>query len=292
VTTRIQIPAGKVRSTTARVVAAALLSVGLVAATLAATAPATSAAAEPTAHKAAKPAPPAIVEQVDPKSVEALRRMSAYLQSLSAFELTSQTSLDLVLHDGQKVLVDGVARYKVRRPAGFVIDVESNMKTRRFFYDGKQFTIVAPKLGYFATVAAPPTNREALEVLWTRYRVALPLEDLFRWSDPSGARDVSLESGFRAGTAIVDGVETEQYVFREPGFDWQVWIQTGDQPLPRKIVIVDLSDPARPAYTARLTWNVTPTITADDFTFRPGKDAHLVHLGVVAPQGGRGGSRE
>jgi hypothetical protein len=220
-------------------------------------------------------------ERVDPKSVEALRRMSGYLQGLPAFALTSQTSLDLVLRDGQKVQIDGVARYKVRRPNSFVIDVDTNLKTRRFIYDGKQFTIYAPKLGYFATVSAPPTIRETLELLWTKFGLALPIEDLFRWSDPNGARDDTLKSGFRVGTAVLDGVETDQYAFREPGFDWQIWIQKGDQPVPRKLVIEDHTDPANPAYIARLTWDVSPTLAPDEFAFQPGKDAKAVHLSAI-----------
>jgi len=243
------------------------------------------------AAAAPAPAQPAIVERVDPKSVEALQRMSAYLQALPAFGLTSQTSLDLVLRDGQKVMIDGVGRYKVRRPAGFAIDIESNLKARRFIYDGKQFTIFAPKLGYFATVAAPATNRETLDVLWTRYGIALPLEDLFRWSDPNGARDDRLQSGFRVGTVVLDGVDTEQYVFREPGFDWQIWIQTGDKPLPLKLVIVDRTDPSHPAYVARLTWDVSPTFADNDFAFRPDKDAKPVHISLITSVQSAGGAR-
>jgi hypothetical protein len=270
----------------------AVLILGLPAATSVA-APVTTPTTGPAAPAGVQlsPAEEAVVEKVDPTAVAALRRMSAYLQSLPAFAMTSQTSLDLVLRDGQKVQVDGVARYKVRRPAGFVIDVETNLKSRRFIYDGKQFTIYAPKVGYFATTAAPPTNREALDMLWTKYGIALPLEDLFRWSDPSGARDDQLQSGFRVGTVVLDGVETDQYVFREPHFDWQVWIQTGDKPLPRKLVIIDRTDPTQPAYAARLTWDVNPAFAETDFAFQPGKDAKLVHLGVVASEQPTGGSR-
>jgi hypothetical protein len=222
-----------------------------------------------------------VQETVDPKSVDALRRMSGYLQGLPAFALNSQTSLDLVLRDGQKVQVDGVARYQVRRPNGFVIDVDSNMKTRRFIYDGKQFTVFAPKVGYFATISAPPTIRETLELLWTKFGLALPLEDLFRWSDPGGARDDTLKSGFRVGSAVLDGVETDQYAFREPGLDWQIWIQKGDQPIPRKLVIVDRTDPAGPTYTARLTWDLSPTLGPDTFAFQPGKDAKSIHISAI-----------
>jgi hypothetical protein len=244
------------------------------------------AAVKPAAHKTSAAAP-AVVEKVDPEALGALRRMSTYLQGLPAFGLTSQTSLDLVLRDGQKVQVDGVAQYKVRRPSGFVIDVKSNLKTRRFVYDGKQFTVYAPEVGYFATVAAPATNRETLELLWTKFHLALPLEDLFRWSDPAGSRDTALQSGFRAGTVAVDGVQTDHYVFREAGFDWQVWIQQGDQPIPRKVVMVDRTDPARPTYTARLTWDLTPSFTPADFTFQPGKDAKAIRLEAIADRGSK-----
>jgi hypothetical protein len=48
------------------------------------------------------------------------------------------------------------------------------------------------------------------------------------------------------------------------------------------VVIVDQVDPANPAYVARLTWTLNPTLNADDFTFKPGKDAKLIRMSQVA----------
>jgi hypothetical protein len=48
--------------------------------------------------------------------------------------------------------------------------------------------------------------------------------------------------------------------------------------LPRKVVIIDRADPAHPTYTAELTWTVSPTLTAEDFTFHPGTDAKQIRL--------------
>ena len=81
---------------------------------------------------------PAVTSQstVDPQSVAALKRMSAYLATLNTFELRSEGSLDVVTEEGQRVQLDGVTNYKFRRP-GFVIDFESDLKSRRFIYDGK-----------------------------------------------------------------------------------------------------------------------------------------------------------
>ena len=123
---------------------------------------AANAAQTPTAVSA----PAASQSSVDPASVAALKRMSAYLSTLNTMEVTSEGSLDVVTEDGQRVQLDGVTNYKIRRP-GFVIDFNSDLKSRRFVYDGKNFTVVAPKLGYYATVPAPGTNREVLELAQT-----------------------------------------------------------------------------------------------------------------------------
>jgi hypothetical protein len=247
---------------------------GVVAATLS---PAQAHAADqPSAAVAAKP--PAADDDVQPAVLQALKRMSDYLSTLKTFEITTKTSLDLVTTDGQLIEINGGASYKLRRPDGFVIDIKSDARDRSFIYDGKQFTLYAPELGYYATVAAPPTVHETLDALYRKFGLALPLEDLFRWGDATDVGDDLLDSGFSVGASTIDGVATDHYVFREGKVDWQIWIQKGEQPLPRKIVIVDRSDPAAPTYSARLDWNLSPTFAADEFTFKPGSNAKSIRL--------------
>ena len=228
------------------------------------------------ASQAAPPEP--AVQKVDPNTVKALRDMSAYLQSLSTFKLESQTSLDVVTNDGQKVQFDGVTRYKVRKPNAFVIDIVSDSWNRQYVYNGSEFTLYAPKLGFYATWPAPATIRETDDDISTRFGISLPLDDLFRWSAADGTRADALESGFLVGTDTLDGVKTNHYAFREGKIDWQVWIQQGDQPLPRKLVIVDRSETTYPAYTARLTWTLNPPLSDEDFAFRPGTDAKRIRI--------------
>jgi len=223
----------------------------------------------------------AVVSQsvVDPSSVAALKRMSAYLQSLKTAEIVSESSLDVVTAEGQRVQLDGITGYKIRKP-GFVITYVSDLKTRSFYYDGKNFTVYAPILGFYATVPAPPTNREVLDTIYNNFGIALPLEDLFRWNDPDAVRAEKLKSGYKLGTATIAGVKTDHYVFREDEIDWEVWIQQGDQPLPRKVVIVDRTDPARPTFVSRLTWNVNPPLNDADFTFQPNATDKPVEIAV------------
>jgi hypothetical protein len=234
----------------------------------------------PLAKAPAGPAP----QKIEPAALQALDKMSAFLRTQQNFALAAQTSLDLVTQDGQRIQVNGTADYKVRRPAGFVIQVNTDAKKRTFIYDGKQFTLYAPELGYYATVAAPATNLAVLDTMETKFGIDVPLKDLFLWNDPASAQKrEQVTSAFDVGPATVDGVATEQYAFRGPQADWQIWIQKGDQPLPRKIVIVDRTDPALPAYNATLSWTLNPTFADNQFTFTPAAGAKSIRLTAANP---------
>src|SRR5436190_17638770 len=133
---------------------AAALGVGLGLAIAIPAAGAAPAAAKPAAKPAA-PKPPT----VDPAAVKALRDMSAFLQSQRTFRIVSETSLDIVTNDGQRIQMDGETHYKVRKPDAFVIDLVSDTWNRQYLYDGRTFTLYAPKLGYFAQAPAPASIR-------------------------------------------------------------------------------------------------------------------------------------
>ena len=216
-------------------------------------------------------------DPVDARAVVALVRMSAFLTSLETFRITSTSTIDVVTLEGQKVQLDAVSHYQVKRP-GIMIDLVSDQKSRQFYYDGTQFTVFAPQLGYYATVPAPPTNREFLASLHARTGIQLPLEDLFRWADQDRSDIDKLISAFNVGTATIDGVATDHWAFRSADFDWEIWIERGDRPVPRKYVLIDRSDPTYPAFTARLSWEINPPLDVAAFTFVPKTGAIAIQL--------------
>ena len=207
--------------------------------------------------------------EVDPLAVEALRKMSTFLMTLQSFRLVSEGSLDVITVDDQKVQLDMVTTYLAKRP-GIRIDWVSDQKNRQFYYDGKAFTLVAPTMGYYATVDAPPTNREFLAALYDRTGVELPLADLFRWADADHEADIAkLTSAFSVGTATIDGTATDHWAYRTADYDWELWMEQGDRPIPRKFVLIDRADPALPAFTTYLTWQLNPNLDPAAFTYSP-----------------------
>ena len=68
------------------------------------------------------------------------------------------------------------------------------------------------------------------------------------------------------------------YAFRSGKIDWQIWIMTGSKPLPRKIVITNRGDEARPQSVHMIDWNLKPTFKDTVFKFTPPKGATKIAI--------------
>jgi hypothetical protein len=254
-------------------------------------------------------APPAAQQRkaaVDPAAIAALERMAAFLRGQQAFEVTSETTTDDVWPQGktdQKVQVGSAVSLKVRRPNRLRVDVASDRKVERLLYDGNLFTVYQPKLGYYAQFAAPPTLLELVGVLESRYGVDLPLADLFRLgTDEAQVR--AIRAAALVGYGTVRGAPCAHYAFRQPDLDWEVWIEEGAQPVPRKLVITTTSERSQPQFTAVMTWTLGAKLENQMFAFTPPPNARRIEFaagnaaapqalrqGRAAPrQGGKGGT--
>jgi hypothetical protein len=222
--------------------------------------------------------PPAL----EPEALEALTKMSTYLRTLKSFEMRSETVREEIDSRDQKLQFLGTTTYKARAPNGLVVEVAEDRRIRRFVYDGKSATLLAPRMGFYATVAAPPTIRELLDVLNKKYGVAFPLEDLFLWGTDADHRK-NLQRGYLVGFARIGGQDADQYAFREKGLDWQIWVARGPKPLPLRVVIAGTSDPKLPQMEASLKWNTEPKFAADTFVFKPPAGAKPITIASREP---------
>jgi hypothetical protein len=226
--------------------------------------------ASPTSAPAARDA----TTDRDPDALKALERMGAYLRTLKAFQIHSQQSRDEVLDDGQNIEFGGVVDMLVERPNRLRAEVTSDKQQRFYFADGRNFSVWARRVNYYATIPAPPTLRELANTLADKYDLELPVADLFYWGDRKDTDDIV--AAIDVGASQIDGVTCEHYAFRQEGVDWQVWVQQGDYPLPRKLVITTTTDPARPQFTSMMTWNLAPSYNDSAFNFVPPKDAKRI----------------
>jgi hypothetical protein len=215
--------------------------------------------------------------EIDPGAIAALERMGGYLRAQQVFRVRTTIETDYEIGEGQKVQLSSQGELNVRRPDHLRADVVSDRMARRFFYDGKTFTMYGPRIGYYARVLAPPTILQTADMLEDRYGLELPMVDLFRWG--TAESDIgAITSATRIGTAMIDGVLTDQYAFRQAGLDWQIWIERGAHPLPRQLVLTTTDDAARPQRTISMRWDLRARPSDAMFTFVPSRDSRRITL--------------
>ncbi len=164
--------------------------------------------------------------------------MGKYLRSLKAFSLHADTAIDEVLTTGQKIQFAGSLDYTVEFPNRLRAEVRSDRRTRDYIFDGKTLTQYSPRMNYYATVSAPGTLTELVQVANQKYGLPLPLADLFLWgTDKGGVDDITSAAYF--GPARIGGKDCGHYAYRQSDVDWQIWIERGAHPLPCKIVITN-----------------------------------------------------
>lgn len=210
-------------------------------------------------------------------ALAALRSMSSYLRSLSSFEVSSTFYRDDVLVTGQKILVGGTSSFLVRFPDKLFarVLIDERQKDFEIYYDGHSLTLYGKNKNFYATSPAPATLQELVSGTFAERGIELPLQDLFLWGT-----DLDDESAITGAVVIADttlqGKNCTHYAFRQEGVDWQIWIQSGDTPLPLQLVITTTSDAAQPQYSAALHWLLAPEITDGDFIFTPPEGARVI----------------
>jgi hypothetical protein len=203
--------------------------------------------------------------------------MGAHLQTLRRFRVSTDLTAERVLADGQKLQHTARADLDVERPNRLRVRMFSARSERELIYDGKTVTLWTPAQKYYSTVAFAEPFDVLVDRLQDKYAVQVPLSDLFIWGTPDAPLD-KIESAMNAGQDFIGDDLCDHYAFRQGTIDWQIWITAGSKPLPRKIVITNRGDEARPQSVSLLDWNLRPAFKESTFRFVPPKGARLVEI--------------
>jgi hypothetical protein len=142
----------------------------------------------------------------------------------------------------------------------------------QLIYDGTTVTLYDAAGKHYAAAPAPPTVARTLDAIRARYGIVFPLADFIQMSAQENLLQNITAAGY-IGDSRIDGVECDHVAIRQADVDWQVWIEKGEKPLPRKVVITTKSQPTQPQYIATLKWDTSPSIDSDLFAFTPPADA-------------------
>jgi len=204
---------------------------------------------------------------IAPEAKQILKASTDFLASQQRFTADTRNSLEIVLKSGQKIEFNSTGHQFVQRPNKLRSERSGDLVEQLFVYDGQSLTLYQPQDKVYAQVAAPGTLEGMLDFARTKYDVVAPFGDLLF----KNAYDILMDGvteGIVVGKAMIEGVVCDHLAFRAPDVDWQIWIQEGTQPLPRRIVITTLDLPNAPQFAVTVTqWNLQPKFDAQTFTF-------------------------
>ena len=225
---------------------------------------------------------------VDPAALRILKQTTDLLDGLQKFKLSTQNIIEDMHASGHRVDYDLSANVTVKRPNKLRADRTGQLMNQRFFYDGKTLTLYSPSEKVYATQAAPETVEKMISFARETVGVLLPAADLF-FSRAYPLMTQDLTAAVVVGKAVVGGISCHHLLFVRPGAEFQVWVEDGARPWPRKYVVTETDTPEKLSITTFLTdWNDAPAVDDAQFAFVPPagtSETRFIPYGTTAKAG-------
>jgi hypothetical protein len=225
---------------------------------------------------------------LDERSDQLLRAMSDLLARAPALSYTTSQVFERVRRSGERVTERTTKQVVLKRPDGLWVRTLGDGRDGALWYDGKSISVQSNARKAYATGPIQATLDQLIDYVGERLAVPLPTADLL-YSSPYDSFVGSSTRGSYRGRADVEGVVCHRLAFEDEAVDWQICLDDGARPLPRRLEILYRTDRGQPRVTVTFTeWNLAPAIAADAFTFRVPEGYERVRMVHVArPNGAR-----
>lgn len=214
------------------------------------------------------------IVQAQPLDARALlKSMSDYVSSQQNIALTFDTDIDVITPQLEKIQFASSGEVLIARPDKLRAHRRSGHADVSLYFDGKTASVVDKRRNAYTQFEVPGPLDHLIEALRSGHGVALPAADLLL-ADPYTALAAGVLEAKHIGRGIIDGIECEHLAFRNFDTDWQLWVEVGSKPIPRKMVIVSKTVNSAPQYTIRIkSWKTDLKADAAAFAFKPPADA-------------------
>lgn len=224
-----------------------------------------------------------------------LKAMSDYVGSQKTIELAFDSDIEIITPQLEKIQFTNSGEALLSRPDKLRAHRVGGYADVAMVFDGKTVSVYGKHINGYAQFEAPGGVDDLIHALRQGHGVALPGADLLL-SNSFDLLAAGVQEAKHIGLGVIDGVECEHLAFRNQDTDWQIWVEAGKQPIPRKLVITSKTINSAPQYTLRIKrWKTGVTPAKDAFTFKPPAGADLLdhntliefdELPPEAPEGG------
>jgi hypothetical protein len=203
----------------------------------------------------------------DPAKI--LKSMADYLANEKSLSAAFDSDIEIITPELQKIQFASSGQMKLNRPDKLSVRRTGGYADVELIYDGKTISVYGNNAKSYVQADLPGTVDQMIDAIQARTGVGMPGTDLLL-SNSYDELMASAIAGEHIGQGVVDGVECEHLAFRGPDTDWQIWIETGAKPVPRKYVITSKTLAGAPQYTLRIRdWKTDAFTDPNAFVFKP-----------------------
>jgi hypothetical protein len=211
-----------------------------------------------------------------------LKAMADYVAGQKGFSFDFDSTIDLVTPSLQKIQFASSGQVLLSRPDKLRATRTGGYADVELVFDGKAATLYGRNLNAFAQVDAPGSIDQLVDRLRANLDVDMPGADLLL-SNVYEELTADVVDAKHIGRGVIEGAECEHLAFRNDDVDWQIWIEVGSKPLPRKYIITTNAVTGGPQYTlVTRNWKTDLQTSADAFAFKPMMDARRVDITALA----------
>jgi hypothetical protein len=206
---------------------------------------------------------------IDPEAIAILQRALAPISAAKSLRVKARKLFDVVQPSGQKLQFGSWNTSTLRRPDRVAVAVDQDDgRQRRLYYDGETLTMHDVVDGVYTQFPVPTTLDETLDFLELEVGAVIPLADLF-YSDLSSLGSAASEASVVGTSRVVDW-RCDHLAFRGESLDFQAWVEQGEVPRLRKLVITYREQPGAPQFGAVFTsWELGVDAPDALFEFSP-----------------------
>lgn len=219
---------------------------------------------------------PAIGQAQENQAKVILKAMSDYVGRMQTIELAFDSDIEVITPQLEKIQFTNSGNALLRRPDKLKAHRVGGYADVEMFFDGKAVNIYGRHINGYARFEAPGSIDQLIHALRQGHGVALPGADLLL-KNSYDLLAPGIQEAKYMGQGVIDGVECEHLAFRNADTDWQLWVETGKNPIPRKLVITSKTLNCAPQYTLRIKrWKTGVVAAQEAFTFTPPEGATLL----------------
>jgi hypothetical protein len=194
-------------------------------------------------------APPARAQGSDPRAL--LKAMSDYVSAQKTIELTFDSDIEVITPQLEKIQFASSGEMLLSRPDKLRAHRVSGHADVALFFDGKTASIFGKSHDSWTQFPAAGTVDQLVAALRAGHGVSMPGADLLL-SNAYAVLVADVQEAKYMGRGVVEGVLCEHLAFRNFDTDWQLWVETGATPVPRKMVITSKTVNGAPQYTLKV----------------------------------------